>query len=57
MEQGLIPANPADEVEPPKAIRQPMNILNEDQLDTFMDAIKADSIWYDFFYTELTTGL
>ena len=56
-EQGLIPANPADEVEPPKVIRQPMNILNADQLDTFMDTIKADSTWYDFFYTELTTGL
>ena len=57
VEQGLIPANPADEVEPPKVIRQPMNILNEEQLDTFMEAIKADPIWHDFFYTELTTGL
>ena len=57
VEQGLIPANPADEVDPPKVIRQPMKILNEEQLDTFMDAIKADPIWHDFFYTELTTGL
>ena len=56
-DQGLIPVNPADEVEPPKVIRQPMKILNEEQLDTFMDVIQRDAIWYDFFYTELTTGL
>ena len=57
MEQGLIPTNPADEVEPPKIVRQPMNVLNEEQLDTFMETVKADPFWYDFFYTELTTGL
>ena len=57
VEQGLIPANPADEVEPPKVVRQPMNILNEEQLDTFMITIQADPVWHDFFYTELTTGL
>ena len=57
VEQGLIPKNPADEVEPPKIIRQPMKILNEEQLDSFMEAIKEDPIWHDFFYTELTTGL
>lgn len=57
VEQGLIPTNPAAVVEPPKVILQPMHILNEEQLDTFMDAIKADPIWHDFFYTELTTGL
>ena len=34
-----------------------MNILNEEQLDAFMETIKADLIWHDFFYTELTTGL
>ena len=57
VEQGLIPINPADEVEPPKVVRQPMNVLNEEQLDTFMETIKVDPIWHDFFYTELTTGL
>ena len=57
VEQSLIPANHADEAEPPKIIYQPMNILNEEQLDTFMEIIKADPIWYGFFYTELTTGL
>ena len=57
VEQGLIPRNPANEVEPPKIIRQPMKILNEEQLSTFMETIEADPIWHDFFYTELTTGL
>ena len=57
VEQGLIPTNPADAVEPPKVIRQPMNVLNEEQLDTFMAVIQKDPFWYDFFYTELTTGL
>ena len=56
-DQGLIPVNPADEVEPPKVIHQPMKILTEEQLDIFLTAIKADKFWYDFFYTELTTGL
>lgn len=56
-EQGLIPSNPADAVEPPKVARPPMKILNEAQLDTFLDAIRKDAILYDFFYTELTTGL
>lgn len=34
-----------------------MKILNEAQLDAFMDAICKDSVWHDFFYTELTVGL
>ena len=57
VDQGLIPTNPADAVEPPKVIRQPMNILNEGQLDVFMETVAADPVWHDFFYTELTTGL
>ena len=57
VEQGFIPTNPADEVDPPKVVRRPMNVLNEEQLDTFMAVIQKDSLWYDFFYTELTTGL
>ena len=57
VEQGLIPTSPADEVDPPKVVRQPMNVLNEEQLDTFMAVIQKDPLWHDFFYTELTTGL
>ena len=57
VEQGLIPHNPADEVDAPKVIRKQMNILTDEQLDTFMEATQSDKIWHDFFYTELTTGL
>ncbi len=56
-EQGLLPANPADEVEPPKIVRKPMGILNDEQLERFKEEIRKDDVWHDFFYTELTTGL
>ena len=57
VEEGLLPVNPADEVTPPKLPRNPKGILNNDQLDALMAAIRQDPLWHDFFYTELTTGL
>ena len=56
-ENGLLPANPADGVTPPKIVRGAKSILNQEQLDTFKAAVKQDWIWRDFFLTELTTGL
>jgi len=56
-EEGLLLANPADKVTPPKISNRPKGILNNDQLDTLMAAIDKDKLWHDFFYTELTTGL
>ena len=53
----LIPRNPVADVTAPKQKPPPKQILNDEQLDTFMAAIQADDIWRDFFYTELTTGL
>ncbi len=41
----------------PKNSRQSMIILNEEQLEKFMETIKDEPLWYDFFYTEVTTGL
>ena len=55
--QGLIPTNPAEEVDPPKVTHKPMKFLNDEQLERFLAEIKNDPIWHDFFYTELTTGL
>ena len=49
--------NPTDLAVPPRAERGEMRVLTEQQLDTFMKAIRTDASWYDFFYTELTTGL
>ena len=57
VEEGLLPANPTDEVTPPKLPRNPKGILSNDQLDALMAAIRQDPLWHDFFYTELTTGL
>ena len=32
-------------------------ILNDAQLERFMEAIQQDAFWHDFFYLEITTGL
>ena len=56
-DQGLMPGNPAKHMEAPKVLHKAMNILNEEQLETFLAAAGKDPIWRDFFYTELTTGL
>ena len=57
VQQRLIVKNPTTGTTIPKNNYAPKQILNEKQLDRFMDAIRQDEFWYDFFYTELTTGL
>ena len=54
---GLIPWNPTEEISTPKFTCKSKQILTDEQLDTFMEAIQKDDIWHDFFYMELTTGL
>lgn len=41
----------------PKNNYPPKQILNDELLERFMQCIRQDELWYDFFYTELTTGL
>ena len=53
----LIVQNPTEGTVIPKLNKPPMKILNEEQLDRFMEAIRNEPLWYDFFYTEITTGL
>lgn len=53
----LIVKNPTNGTKTPKANHKEKQILTEAQLDAFMEVIKQDELWYDFFYTELTTGL
>ena len=53
----LIAANPTENISAPKAEPKQMQILNDAQLERFTEAIKGDAVWYDFFYTEITTGL
>ena len=55
--ENLIARNPTEGITLPKKKTAPKQILNDAQLEQFMDVIRADSTWYDFFYTELTTGL
>ncbi len=57
VKENLIAKNPTDGTKIPKVQYKPKNILNETQLEMFMEAIKEDELWYDFFYTEITTGL
>jgi len=54
---GLTAKNPTNGVTLPRAKATPKNILNEEQLERFMEVIREDQVWYDFFYTEITTGL
>ena len=53
----MIPRNPIDGVKLPKIDNDAMKILNEEELKTFKEAIKEEPEWYDFFYTEITTGM
>lgn len=53
----LIAGNPTEKIAPPRFCYGEKQILTDEQLDVFMKAIAKDEIWYDFFYTELTTGL
>ena len=57
MQQRLIVNNPTNGTTIPKNNYPAKQILNDEQLDRFMEVIKSDERWYDFFYTELTTGL
>ena len=53
----LIASNPTEQIIAPKFSYGEKQILTDEQLDAFMKVIAEDEIWYDFFYTELTTGL
>jgi len=53
----LISQNPTDGTTIPGCNYSPMQVLNGEQLDRFLEAIRQEPMWYDFFYTEITTGL
>ena len=57
LKQRLIVNNPTNGTTIPKNNYPAKQILNDEQLERFMEIIKSDEHWYDFFYTELTTGL
>ena len=53
----IIPRNPVDGIQLPKLDNDKMKVLNAEELSIFKEAIKDEPEWYDFFYTEITTGL
>ncbi|MCM1062799.1 MAG: site-specific integrase [Eubacterium sp.] len=57
VQQRLLVSNPTNGTTIPKNNYKEKQILNDEQLDRFMEIIKSDEKWYDFFYTEITTGL
>ncbi len=57
VQQRLLITNPTNGTTIPKNNYKEKQILNDEQLNRFMEVIKSDEKWYDFFYTELTTGL
>lgn len=55
--ENLIARNPTEGITLPKKKTAPKQILNDAQMERFMEVIQEDCVWHDFFYTELTTGL
>ena len=53
----IIAKNPTVGATVPKASHAPKRVMTDKELDTFLDAVREDKIWGDFFYVELTTGL
>ena len=53
----LFSQNPTSGTTIPGCNYSPMQVLNGEQLDRFLEAIRQEPMWYDFFYTEITTGL
>ncbi len=53
----IISKNPTNGTTVPKSIKKEMQVLTDEQLNTFMKLIETEEHWRDFFYTELTTGL
>ena len=57
VKERLIVRNPTNGTTIPKKIRTEKQVLNDEQLGIFLNAIKQEPYWYDFFYLEIMTGL
>lgn len=57
VQERIIVKNPTDGAVIPKVNYAPKQILAEEQLEKFLEVVKQDAVWSDFFYTELTTGM
>ena len=57
VKERLIAKNPTNGTTVPKCNYPEKQILGDDQLETFLKAIKGHEYWCDFFYVEVMTGL
>ena len=57
VKERLIVRNPTHGTTIPKTHRTEKQVLDDEQLDKFLNAIKLEPYWYDFFYLEIMTGL
>ncbi len=57
VKERLLARNPTVGTTIPRVPHTEKQILDDSQLDTFLNAIKAEPYWYDFFYVEIMTGL
>ena len=57
VKERLIPSNPTQGTSIPKNNYAEKQILDDEQLKIFCEAIKCEELWYDFFYLEIMTGL
>jgi len=53
---GLIPRNPADVIDPPRSQRPEMHVMNEDNIQGFLEAARSTP-YYALFYVALFTGM
>ena len=57
VKERLIATNPTNGTTVPKCNYPEKQILGDNQLETFLEAIKGHEYWCDFFYVEVMTGL
>ena len=57
VKERLIAKNPTNGTTVPKCNYPEKQILGDDQLETFLKAIRGHEYWCDFFYVEVMTGL
>ena len=57
VKERLLAKNPTNGTTVPKCNYPEKQILGDNQLETFLEAIKGHEYWCDFFYVELMTGL
>lgn len=57
VKERLIAKNPTNGTTIPKNNYPEKQVLGDEQLETFLEAIKHEEYWGDFFYVEVMTGL